>query len=185
MAKLNEQHKRFADIYFADKEMNATHAYKAVYPSCNSDDAARASAARLLTNVNVVAYLQQKRTKLANKFEITQERILEEYAKIAFFNPKRLFEPDGKPIPISDLDDDVAAAIAGLDVQETYEGNGANREFTGYTKKYKIADKKTTLDSLAKHLGMFTENIKITADVVTTSKIDELMESIGFEKPKV
>ena len=56
---------------------------------------------------------------------------------------------------ITTLDDDTAGALAGLDVLEEYEGSGRDREFVGYTKKYKIADKLRALEALGKHLGLF------------------------------
>jgi len=94
--------------------------------------------------------------------EITQDRVLREYAKLGFFDPRNLFLPDGSPVPIQALDDDTAAAIAGLDVLEVYEGTGADRKFVGYVKKYKIASKIGALDSMAKHLGLFIDRQEIT-----------------------
>lgn len=86
---------------------------------------------------------------------ITKDNVLREYARIAFFDPRKLFRPDGTPKPIEALDDDTAAALIGIDVREEYEGAGQERVFTGYTKKYKLANKMGALNSLAKHMGLF------------------------------
>ena len=91
----------------------------------------------------------------SERVQITQDRVLLEYARLAFFDPRKLFAENGKPKDINELDDDTAAALAGLDVMEEYEGAGESREFVGYTKKYKLANKLGALDSLGKHLGMF------------------------------
>ena len=87
--------------------------------------------------------------------EITKDNVLREYARIAFFDPRKLFRPDGTPKPIEALDDDTAAALVGIDVREEYEGAGEERVFTGYTKKYKLANKMGALNSLARHMGLF------------------------------
>lgn len=42
-----------------------------------------------------------------------------------------------------------------------YEGHGEDREFVGYIKKYKLADKKGALDSVGRHLGMFTDKLQV------------------------
>lgn len=56
--------KIFCDEYLID--MNATKAYKKAYPSTKKDETARASASRLLTNVNVKSYIE---TRMAEKEE--------------------------------------------------------------------------------------------------------------------
>ena len=88
-----------------------------------------------------------------------------EYAKLAFFDPRNLFGADGRPLPITELDDETAAAVAGLDVNEQYDGTGRDRAFTGYVKKYRLADKRAALDSLARHLGMFVDKVEHCGEI--------------------
>ena len=54
--------------------------------------------------------------KVQRETGITLERTLREIARIGFFDPRRMFAPDGRPLGITELDDDIAAVIAGLDV---------------------------------------------------------------------
>ena len=93
--------------------------------------------------------------KREQRTEITQDRVLKEYARIAFFDPRKLFRADGSPKPIEELDADTAAALAALEVREEFAGTGQDRVFIGYIKKYKLANKLGALDSLARHLGLF------------------------------
>lgn len=145
--KLTEKQKRFADEYLID--MNATQAAaRAGYKDPNIGR-------QLITKNNVSEYIQHRREKLQNKLDITQDRVLLEYARLAFFDPRKLFNDDGSPRDVTALDDDTAAALAGLDVQEVYEGTGESKVFDGYVKKYKLANKLGALDSLGKHLGLF------------------------------
>lgn len=106
--------------------------------------------------------IQQAMSARANKLEITAERVLKEIARLAFFDPRKFFHADGTPIPIHDLDDDTAAALAGIDVLEEFKGSGRDRVFIGYTKKFKLTDKRASLELLGKHLKLFTEKVDLS-----------------------
>ena len=157
---LTEKQQTFVDEYLVD--FNALRAYRAAYPNCKSDNAAGVEGHRLLKNPKIADYIQKRMQDRQVRTEITQDRVLREYAKLGFFDPRKLFNADGSPREIADLDDDTAAAIAGLDIAEIYEGTGDSRRFVGYLKKYKIANKIGALDSIAKHLGMFIDRQEIT-----------------------
>lgn len=160
---LTAKQKMFADEYLVD--LNATRAYKVAYKSCKKDETARANSSRLLTNANIKDYIEQQMKEREKRTEITQDRVLREYAKIAFFNPKKLFRDNGQPKDITELDDDTAAVIAGLKVNDVYEGFGDDRTFIGYLKEYKLMDKKGALDSIARHLGMFNDKIEVSGSI--------------------
>lgn len=169
---LTPKQRRFVDEYLID--LNATQAaIRAKY----SAKTAASQGERLLRNVEVQAALTSGMNARSERTQITQDRVLQEYARIAFFDPRNLFNADGTPKPITELDDDTAAALAGVDLQDVYEGYGDERVFIGYTKKYKVADKKGALDSVARHLGMFTP--KGHAD------LDAELKRIEIEKRRV
>ena len=147
---LTEKQKRFCDEYLVD--LNGTQAaIRAGY----SKKTANEQAARMLANVSFQQYLNEKRNKLADKLEISQERVLKEYARIAFFDIRKVYSPTNTLIPINDMDDDAAACLAGVEVDEIHEGFGENRQLIGHTVKVKLANKIAALDSLGKHLGLF------------------------------
>ena len=75
---------------------------------------------------------------------------MRETAKLAFFDIRKIFDKDGKPLDISKLDADTAAALVGLDVQDVADNDG---DYVGFVKKYKMADKLKALELLGKHLG--------------------------------
>lgn len=164
MAKLTPKQQRFVDEYLID--LNATAAAeRAGYKDSNIGR-------QLIAKNNVAEAIGKRKADRSARTEITQDRVLQEYARLAFFDPRKLFTADGAPKNITELDDDTAAAIAGLDVQEVYEGAGDNREIVGRVKKYKIADKKGALDSVAKHLGMFTDKVDLKGDLNFEIKVD-------------
>lgn len=115
----------------------------------------------------IASLLSQKQAEIAARqderldaMELTVERVNRETARIAFFDARKMFAPDGRPLDITELDDDTAACIVGLDVLEEFDGSGKDRKMIGHIKKYKIADKNTSLERAAKILGMFGEDNK-------------------------
>ena len=176
MSKLTANQKIFADEYLIDR--NATRAYKMAYPKVKSDDVAAAAAARLLRNVKLEVYIQERLEEAQERTEVTLDRVIKEYARIAFFDPRKMFDEDGRPVETINLDDDTAAAIAGLEVYEEYEGRGEDREFVGYTKKYKLANKLEALKALGEHLGL-TSNKRISGELTVTNKSDADMSRLS------
>lgn len=92
------------------------------------------------------------------RIAVTVENVVREYARIAFFDPRMLFDEQGSPIPIHELDDATAAALAGFEVDEI-EVNGA---ITQRKYKYKLSTKLPALEALGKSLGLFIERLEVT-----------------------
>ena len=105
---------------------------------------------QLLQKTTVQAALQEAKINLQKRTEITQEMVIRETAKLAFFDVRKMFDSNGKPLGISQLDDDTAAALVGLDVQDVADSSG---NYAGFIKKYKMADKVKALELLGKHFG--------------------------------
>ncbi|ANU47748.1 terminase small subunit [Enterocloster clostridioformis] len=174
---LTPKQKIFADEYLID--LNATRAYKVAYPKVKKDNVAKAAGSRLLTNVNVATYIDERMKEREKRTEITQDMVLKELAKLGFFDIRKLFDSNGKPVDISMLDDDTAACIAGLEVVDYFEGAGEDREFAGYVKKYKLSDKLKALEMLGRHLGMFKDKLELSGGLDTEkTKLDDLLEQM-------
>lgn len=142
---LTLKQKRFVAEYLLD--LNATAAAKrAGY----SEKTACEQAARLLANVKVQTAVQEAEQARQERTEITQDMVLREMSKLAFFDIRKMFDKNGKPLDISALDADTAAALVGLDVQDVTDNDG---NYVGFVKKYKMADKIRALELLGKHLG--------------------------------
>lgn len=140
-------------------DLNATAAAKrAGY----NEKTAYSMGQRLLKNVEVQISIQEAQKSLRNRTEITQDMVIRETAKLAFFDVRKMFDKDGKPLDISQLDDDTAAALVGLDVQDVSDGDG---EYVGYVKKYKMADKLKALELLGKRFGTWEPQDKEQTEV--------------------
>jgi phage terminase small subunit len=102
----------------------------------------------------IQARVGELRAKIAKRNDITQDRVLKEYAKLAFLDPRQFYDETGELIPVHKLPANVAATLTAMDVQSIF---GKDGNTIGDIKKIKFADKKAALDSVAKHLGMFIE----------------------------
>jgi phage terminase small subunit len=168
MAELTPKQQLFVNEYLVD--LNATQA--AIRAGYSEKTAQQIGAENLLKPV-IAAAIQSAMDKRSNKLEITADRVLEEIAKLAFFDPRKFFNADGSPIPIQDLDDDTAMALSGIDVLEEFEGSGKDRVFVGYTKKFKLSDKKASLELLGRHLKLFTDKIEHSGKLEVESLTDD------------
>lgn len=118
-----------------------------------------------LKKPQIASLLEVKQSEIAARqderlaaMELTQARVQREIARIAFFDPRKMFHADGRPKDVTELDDDTAACIVGLDVLEEWEGQGEDRVLVGHVKKYKIANKNVALDQASKILGMYEKD---------------------------
>lgn len=167
---LNQKQKAFVAEYLID--LNATQAaIRAGY----SEKTAYSIGQRLLKHVEIQNALQKAMKEREERTEITQDRVLKEYARIAFFDPRKLFDDRGFPLEISEIDDDTAAAIAGLEVTEEMDSG-----VKCYTRKYKITNKLGALESLAKHLGLF-EGAKEIGQNNEPDALSKSLEEMGKE----
>lgn len=113
----------------------------------------------LLSRPVVSAALNRAVTRTLSKLDITVDRVLQERARLAFFDPRKLLDNTGRPLALDALDDDTAAAIAGLEVQDKFEKASEGKDGNVSTVlKYKLADKSASLTAIEKYLGMYKED---------------------------
>ena len=75
MAKLTLKQKKFADEYIISG--NATESYKRVYSNVKEDSTASAGASRMLRNVKVKSYIEERLAELNSQKIADQEEILQ------------------------------------------------------------------------------------------------------------
>ena len=117
----------------------------------------------LLAKRNVQDRAAELQAPRAQPLKVTQDQVVREFAKLAFVNMQYFItvQADGSAYTdLSKLTRDQAAAIQEITVDQYTEGRGdAARNVKRV--KIKLADKKGALDSLAKHLGMFTDRMQM------------------------
>jgi phage terminase small subunit len=141
------------------KDGNGT---KAAIAAGYSKKGARVAGVRLLTNANVSAEITEKSEKLIKKLEISAENVLQEIARLAFLDPSKFFDANGRLIPIAKLDDDTKRCLASLDVEELFAGKGESREQIGVLTRIKFVDKGINLERLGRYLKLFTDKHELS-----------------------
>ena len=130
-------------------------------------------------NPTIRAAIEQELAKRKASTLITQERVLTELARIAFFDPRRLLDDDGNPIPLHRLDADTAAVIGALEIEDIFEGRGDGRRPVGVVRKYKVADKMTAITNLMKHLGMLSDRVVLQGDADKPVQVQHARASLA------
>lgn len=165
---LNAKQTKFVNEYLRD--LNASQAaIRAGY----SKNTSRSIANKLMTNADIQAEISRKIDKRAARTEITADRVLLELSRLAFLDVRKAFNKDGSLKAIHELDDDTAAAVAGMDITEF----GSGDEQSGVVKKIKLSDKKGALELVMRHLGMNTT--PVNAD------LDSELKRIEIERRKI
>lgn len=156
MSTLNPKQARFVAEYLVD--LNAKQAaIRAGY----SSRTAQVQGSRLLSKAKVADAIQVGQKAREERTRITQDRVLQELARLAFFDIRRLYNEDGSLKAPHELDDDTAAAVAQLESLEEYAGSGEDRALIGHTKKAKTFSKDAALSLAMRHLGMLNDKLTI------------------------
>ena len=170
---LNDKQRRFVDEYLID--LNATQAaIRAGY----SAKTAEQQGFQLLKKTSVSEAVTSRMKDREKRTEITQDRVLQELAKIGFADIRKAVKW-GADIPVvnpetgevltangvvlissNEIDDDTAAAVS--EISQTAQGI-----------KIKMHDKKGALVDIGKHLGMFVDRVDAT---VTTKELPASIE---------
>lgn len=154
---------KFCQEYMID--LNATQAaIRAGY----SEDTAGAMGHENLKKPEIELYIQQLQDRAAAAADISLDRVLQEYKRLAFFDIRQIYSVDGGLKAVGELDDDTAAAIVSV---KSYEEKTVEEdvEVIGTVREVKIADKLKALDSICKVLGY---NAPDRSDVNLTAAVN-------------
>lgn len=146
--------------------------------------AAERAGCRLYKDVRVRAMLEERRKQALAVAEeetgLSVSRTLKELGRIAYFDPRRMFDSHGNLKKVSDLDEDTAAALASFEIFDEFAGKGERRELIGQTKKVKVFDKNSAIEKAMRHLGLF--EVDNRQQQQRTVNIGALTVSLDFDK---
>jgi phage terminase small subunit len=166
-----DRRKVFIDSYLA----NGGNGLQAALVAGFAANSAGVTACKLLKDPRVLAELSQRRDSLAQTLGLSTERTLREVARLAYADPRNFYRADGTIKPIHELDDDTAATIASVEVDElTVDG-----KVIGITRKIKHWDKNAALEKAMKFHGLYEKdnkqaNEKVKVIFMTGGKDPEL-----------
>ncbi len=154
------RHEAFARNYVIDH-----NAKRSAIAAGYNPNRAEVTGSELVSNRKVKALIDRLESERASRLEIKADRVLEELARLAFLDPRNFYFEDGSLKPITELDQDTAACLAGMEIEKLYEhfGKGQAKDI-GTVTKIKFHDKGQNLERLGRHLKLFTDKIEMSAD---------------------
>ncbi|MGH9504794.1 MAG: terminase small subunit [Terriglobales bacterium] len=149
-----------------------------------SKKTAQAAGSRLLRDSAVRTAITSQDRALHKKLDLTAERVLEEIARIAFADIRRIFNRDGTARSITELDPDTAAALAGVEIEELFAVQDSKRKKIGYTKKFKLANKVDALALAGRYFRLFTDkvlHVNVNPDIkhVSDAALEKILENLN------
>ncbi|WP_051531533.1 terminase small subunit [Clostridiisalibacter paucivorans] len=189
MGKLTDNQKRFIDEYLID--LNATRAYKAVYQRVKKDEVAAAASARLLRNVKVQKYLMERQKALQERTEITQDKVIQELARIGFADIKDYLSYRTEKTVIT-TDKDTGEPIIDyspiIEVLNSDQVDGKVIQEVSINSKgvftFKLYNKLDALDKIGKILGLFKDKLELSGNInnpyegLTTEELKDLLKKL-------
>ena len=155
MAKLTNRQKLFIDEYLID--LNATQAAIRAGYSVNS---AHTIGNENLNKTYIKEQIEKKLAERSKRTGINAERIVNELAKIAFLNPTDVINMHDATIEECATREDTST-ISSIKVKTSKTDNGESTE-----REVKVYDKLKALELLGKHIGMFSDKLKVEGTVL-------------------
>ena len=122
----------------------------------------------MLRNVKVAEYIAERMQARQERTEITQDRVLEELAAIAFARATDYAEVKDDQVFIKDtagLSENQIKAIAGIK-----QGK--------FGIEVKLNDKEKALELLGRHLGMFKDRVEVSGLEEEKTKLSDLIRQM-------
>jgi phage terminase small subunit len=171
MTQLTPKQQKFVEEYLID--LNATQAaIRAGY----SETSAGVIGCENLTKPYIQAAIADRRREMMEKTGVTPERVIEELAKLGFANMQDFLKvtSDGDPhFDLSELTREQAAALAEVTVEDFKDGRGEDARDVRRI-KFKLADKRSALVDIGKHMGMFKDRTDVNLTITHESALEQL-----------
>ena len=158
---LTSQQEHFAQLVAQGKSQSA--AYREAYPKSQKwkEGAVWSQSSILFSHSGVSKRVADLRAEAVKRTEVTQDMVIKELARIAFFDIRKIFNQDGTLKKVHELDDDSAAAIASIELADI----GADGQLV-LSKKFKTEGKIKALNLLGVNMGMFVHKVEDVTDPI-------------------
>lgn len=164
--RLSGQHELFCKIY-----ARTLHVSDAALGAGYSKKSAKSIGSKLLTYPVIQERVRQLLVAQDRRDVATKEMVLYELIKLATSDIGEAFNDDGSLKNVKEMPEFVRKAIQAIEIEELWDGRGADRKQIGLTKRIKFWDKTKSLELLGKHLKMFTDKLEVEGQV----KLEDLI----------
>lgn len=181
---LTPKQKRFIDELMVDE-----NAKQAAIRAGYSPKSAEVNGPRLCRQLR--PHIEAARKELVQRTQLRQEDVIAELKRVAFLDPRLVYGADGRPLPVKDMPEDVARAVAEVSQEvevepdrETDDGMVVKGRARAEVKKLVFASKIKALELAMKHLGMLTDKVEHSGKdggplEVTVKLVREVAEEQG------
>lgn len=184
--RLSEAHARVVTEYF---KIGCVSQRRALLASGYAATTASHMVHTVFGREDVQEEIQRRRDRLDRKTEVTEQRIIDELAKLAFASVGDLLEvnEDGSAyMDFNKLTVDQKAALSEYQVEtyeerhstENAEGESASSYVPVKKSRVKFASKQAALDSLARIKGMFKDKVEISGVMDMQERIAKARERL-------
>lgn len=154
MLKLTAKQAAFVKEYLVD--LNQT---QAAIRAGFSERTARTKASQLMDLPHVKAAIEAEMGKREERTEVTQDRVLQELARIGFSDIRKIFNENGNLKHPGEWDDETAAFVSSVEV--VVRKVPGEEDEVEHIHKVKLWDKNSALEKIARHLGMLNDKMKV------------------------
>jgi phage terminase small subunit len=155
MPKLdNKKHEAFCREYISSN-FNGTAAYRTIYKGNRS---AHVCASKLLATPKVRQRVEEMQAEYWRAQQMTADEVLARIAQVARFDPAKLADADGNPLPLHKVDPGTRGAISGVDFEERVVRDADGSEeavLVSRVKKVRTSDRNKALEMLARGFSLF------------------------------
>jgi phage terminase small subunit len=165
MAGMNPRQRLFVREYLIDLDPVAAYA-RAGYAA--TGQSAVSAANRLMQHPGVAVAIRQAMAERETRTKVTADRVVDELAKLAFSDLGEVAQWDGtgmRLLPGDQISARARAAIKSVQIERKQIGeDDKSSPVISVKTRIVMHDKKGALDSLARHLGMFIDQTRITIE---------------------
>lgn len=147
--RLTLKRQKFCEEYIIDGNGQRS----ALAADCPKPSAA-AQAGNMLKIPEVIDYLRLLRLSQQRRTDSDGDKVVEEFAKIGYSNIRNYYKTDGSLIPITDLPEDIAAAIQSVKETEYKASDNTSKVI----REYKLHSKIDALKELGSHHDIYNQD---------------------------
>lgn len=162
----------FVEAYLS----NGRNATAAALTAGYSKGGAAKQGYRMSKDPSIMSMIAARQAEIERKIGLTTERTLQELARLAYSDPRKLYHADGRMKAIHELDDDSAACVAMVESDEITVGE----QVIGNTKKLKVWDKNSALDKAMKFHGLYERDNEQQKPAEVPMDLTETARRIAF-----
>lgn len=164
---LTEKQKIFADEYLLD--LNATRAYTAAYAGVKNENVAAAASARLLRNVKVAEYIEEKLEKIRSERVADVQEVMEYLTSVM-----RREKKECVVVTIAREKSDYITGEDGKPRKQTVK-----EEIPEIVEiPAKLSDANKAAELLGKRYSLFTDKVEVSGLEEEKTKLDDLIQQM-------